>query len=113
VREVAGDVAETGIGVILRIKQDDTVAYPAHILAAYVLDAAGCGEDAVRIQWLKAGLHASREGQPERIAQALGDRARTPEDRAQLRQIVRVWTERAPRSRSLRRVLAALDALSS
>jgi hypothetical protein len=85
------------------------VAYPAHIAAAHLLETAGCGQDAVRIQWLKAGLHAAGDGQPEQIADALEARAASPDDLAELRRIVRTWTERAPRSVSLRRVLTALE----
>ena len=66
-REVSGKIAVTAIGAFARVKEADAVAYPAHVVAAYVLDGAGCGEDAVRIQWLKAGLHAAREGQPEHM----------------------------------------------
>src|SRR4029079_13319421 len=50
----AGDAA---IEAVLLVKQSHIVAYPAHVAAAYSLDAAGCGKDAVRLQWLKAGLH--------------------------------------------------------
>ena len=48
----------------------------------------------MRLQWLKAGLHASREGQPERVADALLSSATSPDDRAVLREIVRDWTAR-------------------
>lgn len=103
---VAGDVAIVGI---MRVKQHDAVAYPAHIVAAHTLDVAGCGKDAVRLQWLKAGLHASSDGQVERVASALVASASGPDDLTDLRRIVRTWTERAPQSASLRRVLAAID----
>jgi hypothetical protein len=112
-RETAGIVGDAAIGGILRVKQADPVAYPAHIAAGYALDVAGCGEDAVRIQWLKAGLHASRDGQPEYIARVLAARATDVNDWAQLRDIVRKWSVRAPRSRSLRRVRDAIDALDT
>jgi hypothetical protein len=97
----------------MQVKQADAVAYPAHIVAAHLLDGAGCGKDAVRLQWLKAGLHASRDGQPEQIAAALKARADGPDDLADLRRIVRTWTERASQSVSLRRVLSALEEPSS
>jgi hypothetical protein len=80
---------------------------------AYVLGGAGCGEDAVRIQWLKAALHASRAGQPEQIARALDARATDADDRAQLRGGVQVWTEREPWSIPMRRMRDALGALST
>ena len=69
---------------MVRVKQTDAIAYPGHIALAHALDAAGCGEDAVRIQWLKAGLHASRDGQPEQVASALEART-TPDEQADLR----------------------------
>ena len=103
---VAGDAA---LVTLIRIKQHDAIAYPAHIVAAHTLDVAGCGTDAVRLQWLKAGLHASHDRQIEYVASALVTSAEGPDDLADLRQVVRTWTERAPASLSLRRVLAALD----
>ena len=103
---VAGDAAFV---VLIQIKQSDLVAYPAHIVAAHTLDAAGCGKDAVRLQWLKAGLHASTDPQIQRIAASLVASAHDPVDLADLRLVVRNWSERAPESVALRRVLAALE----
>ena len=103
---MAGDAA---LVALIDVKQHDGVAYPAHIFAAHTLDIAGCGKDAVRLQWLKAGLHASTDGEIERIATALVENASDPDDLADLRRIVRSWTERAPESDSLRRVLSVLD----
>ena len=82
---------------------------PAHIVAAHTLSLAGCGTDAVRLQWLKAGLHASRPGQPEYIAAALRASADDQANLADLREVVRAWTERSSQSVSLRQVLSALD----
>ncbi|MGE3268677.1 MAG: hypothetical protein AB7P40_08020 [Chloroflexota bacterium] len=104
---IAGDYALAGL---VRLKQNDAVAYPLHIAAAYTLDTAGCREDAIRLQWLKAGLHASRAGQPEQVAEALAARADQPEELEELREIVRTWTQRASDNVPLRRVLEALDA---
>ena len=95
--------------MLIQIKQNDLVAYPAHVVAAHTLSAAGCGKDAVRLQWLKAGLHASSDGQIERIAASLVASTDDPGELADLRLVVRNWTERAPESVALRRVLAALD----
>jgi hypothetical protein len=106
-------VGAATISGVLWVKQSDEVAYPAHIVAAHVLDTAGCGTDAVRIQWLKAGLHASGAGWPERVATGLSDTATGPGDREELRQIVQVWIERLPRNSPMRRVQAALDAQST
>ena len=111
--EAAGRAGDAALVALIRVKQHDAVAYPAHIAAAHTLDVAGCGKDAVRLQWLKAGLHASSESQIERIASALVADASDADDLADLRHVVRTWTERAPLSDSLRRVLAALDARST
>ena len=109
-RAVASRAGDAALAGLIRIKQHDAVAYPAHIAAAHALDMAGCGKDAVRLQWLKAGLHASTHGQIEGVASALVAHASDADDLADLRRVVRTWAERAPLSDSLRRVLAALDA---
>jgi hypothetical protein len=111
--EAAGLVGAAVIGGILWVKQSDVVAYPAHVTAAHVLDVAGCGTDAVRIQWLKAGLHASGDGWPERVATGLGETASGPDDREEIRQIVRIWIDRLPRNTPMRQVQAAFDAQST
>jgi hypothetical protein len=109
---VVGVTGDAALRTVVRVKQDDRIAYPAHTVAAHTLNVAGCGKDAVRIQWLKAGLHASQDGQPERIARALEASSSDPADLADLRQVVRTWTERASQSVSLRQVLHALEARS-
>jgi hypothetical protein len=103
---VAGDVA---IVAIARVKQNDAIAYPAHIAAAHLLGASGCSKDAVRLQWLKAGIHASGDGQPEWIASTLKARATDADDLNDLRQVVRTWSDRAHDNVWLRRVRIALD----
>jgi len=113
IREVAGNAGDLAIGALIQVKQHDAVAYPAHIVAAHSLDVAGCGKDAVRLQWLKAGLHASDDEQIEYVARSLVAGARDQHDLADLRRVVRTWTQRAPMSDSLRQVLAALDATGS
>jgi hypothetical protein len=112
-REAVGIAGAAAISGLLWVKQSDEVAYPAHIVAAHVLGTAGCGTDAVRIQWLKAGLHASGAGWPERVATGLRETASGPDDREELRQIVQLWIERLPRNSPMRRVQAALDAPST
>ena len=107
--EQAGIVGDYALDTLVQVKQHDDVAYPLHIMAAYALDTAGCHEDAIRLQWLKAGLHASRAGQPEQVAEALVARARQPEELADLRRVVRTWTERAHDNDHLRDVLTALE----
>jgi hypothetical protein len=109
-REAIGKVGDTALVALIQVKQHDAVAYPAHMIAAQALDVAGCGKDAVRLQWLKAALHASTDGQIEGIADALVAHADDADDLADLRRVVSAWTERAPGSAPLRRVLAALDA---
>lgn len=108
-REAAGVAGDAALVAVIQVKQHDAVAYPEHVVAARTLDVAGCGRDAVRLQWLKASLHASSDDQIEHIASALVEHASGPHDLADLRRVVRTWTERAPESVSLRRVLAALD----
>lgn len=115
-REAAGLAGDVALVALIRVKQHDAVAYPAHavaypahMVAARTLDVAGCGRDVVRLQWLKAGLHASTDREIEGVAAALVQHAGDGDDLADLRRIVRTWTERATQSVSLRRVLAALD----
>lgn len=108
--EAVGIAGAATISGILWVKQSDVVAYPAHVMAAHALDVAGCGTDAVRIQWLKAGLHASGDGWPERVAVGLAETASGPEDREEIRQIVRIWMDRLPRNTPMRQVQAAFDA---
>lgn len=110
--EQAGIAGDYALAALVRFKQNDAVAFPLHIVTAHTLDTAGCREDAIRLQWLKAGLHASRQGQPEQVAVALVARANKPDELADLRRVVRTWTERAHDNEPLRRVLAALDARS-
>ena len=108
-RELSGRVGDTALVALIQVKQHDAVAYPAHIVAAHTLDLAGCRKDAVRLQWLKASLHASTDGQIHQVAAALVSDVSHPDELADLRQVVRTWTERAPESDALRRVLAVLD----
>ena len=110
--DVVGIVGDAALGAVVWVKQSDPIAYPGHIVLAYTIDAAGCGKDAVRLQWLKAGLHASREGQPEQVAEALTARATTPDDRADLQRVVQIWTDGSGNNRSMRRVQALIDAPS-
>jgi hypothetical protein len=107
--DLVGVAGDTVLVAMIRVKQNDAVAYPSHIVAAQLLSSAGCGKDAVRLQWLKAGLHASRDGQPERIATVLKSSASDPDDLTDLRQIVRTWSDRASDNAWLRRVRIALD----
>ena len=101
----------SAIGVLLRVKQHDAFAYPAHVAMAHGLDVAGCGEDAVRIQWLKAGLHAATDGQADRVARALAGSAQNRDDLVQMRRIVDYWADRVPQSVGIRRVQTAFDPL--
>jgi hypothetical protein len=107
--DVVGTAGDYALAAVVRVKQTDAIAYPGHIALAHALDAAGCGQDAVRIQWLKAGLHASRDGQPEQVASALEART-TPDEQADLRRLVRLWAESAPRNVPMYQVLLAVEA---
>jgi hypothetical protein len=106
---VVGAVGDAAIVSVARIKQNDAVAYPAHIVAAHWLSTAGCSKGAIRLQWLKAGLHASGPGQPEWIASTLKAGARDADDLNDLREVVRNWSDRAHDNVWLRRVRIALD----
>lgn len=44
------------------------------VAPAYTVDAAGCSKEAGRLQWLYVGLHASRAGRPEQVAEVLAAR---------------------------------------
>lgn len=110
--EQAGILGDAALGGLVWVKQSDIVAFPLHIVTAHALDTAGCREDAIRLQWLKAGIHASYPGQPEQVAGALVARANTPDELTDLRRVVRTWTERAWDNEPLRQVLAVLDARS-
>ena len=106
---VIGIAGNYALATVVWAKQTDAIAYPGHVGLAYALDTAGCSQDAVRLQWLKAGLHASRVGQPERVATALAARATTPDELADLRRVVRFWTEGSHNNVSMYQVLALID----
>jgi hypothetical protein len=86
-RDVVGMAGDAAIVALIEVKQNDLVAYPAHILAAYMLDLAGCGQDAVRLQWLKASLHAATDDQTRYIATALVASTTDPTELADLRRV--------------------------
>jgi hypothetical protein len=48
-----------GTGLLVRLKNQDAVAYPAHVALAQALAALHCSPYAVTVQWLKAGAHAA------------------------------------------------------
>lgn len=49
------------------VKENDAIAYPAHVLLGTVLQATGCTPAATAVQWLKAAAHART---PDEVAQA-------------------------------------------
>ncbi len=108
--EVVGIAGDRVLGAVVWVKQTDAIAYPGHVALAYAVDAAGCSKDAVRLQWLKAGLHASRDGQPEQVATALAGRATTPDELADLRRVVQIWTDGSGNNVAMRQVQTLLDA---
>ena len=61
--------------VIELVKERDAVAYPAHVVFATVLDAAGAAPTAVGLQWVKAAAHAHNQVQMQRVP--LGSRRRS------------------------------------
>jgi hypothetical protein len=109
---VVGIVGDYALGAVVWVKQADAIAYPGHVALAYAVDAAGCSKDAVRLQWLKAGLHATRDGQPEQVATALAARATTPDELADLRRVVQIWTDGSGNNVAMRQVQTLLDARS-
>ncbi|HCF99349.1 MAG TPA: hypothetical protein DEV93_02260 [Chloroflexi bacterium] len=48
-----------GTGRLVRLKNRDAVAYPAHVALAEALAHLGCSPYAIAVQWLKAGAHAT------------------------------------------------------
>jgi hypothetical protein len=46
------------LGTVLRLKQDDVVAFPAHVVASYAVEAGPCTPEARATQWRKAAKHA-------------------------------------------------------
>lgn len=56
-------------GDLVRLKQRDSIAYPAHVALAEALADLHCSPYAVAVQWLKAGAHATTPPQ-ERAVQA-------------------------------------------
>jgi hypothetical protein len=59
------------VSSMLNVKQRDAIAYPAHVAVARLLGRTTCGPDAVRTQWLKAGIHAQGERQVEVVVAGL------------------------------------------
>ena len=102
-------VLRSAIEALLRLKQNDEIAYRAHSGLADLLDFAACSTGALRVQWLKAALHAPEERAAEHVAAAL---RRTAEagggDTASLADEVDALAERESWSSGIRRVAAAL-----
>ncbi len=81
------------LDTVLRVKQSDPVAFPAHVLAGYALEAGGCPATSSADQWRKAAGHAwfdlaarvSADGLARTAGRSLGEQA----TRAQLDQYAR------------------------
>ena len=82
------------ISEVLRLKRNDAIVYPAHAWLARGVDAANCKVDAVRLQWLKAGIHAYGPDQVDEVARALDGTVRNDADRAVVQAAVRTTAER-------------------
>lgn len=52
-------VAFQGTVLLLRFKNQDGIAYPAHVAVAELLQYQRCSPYAIAVQWLKAGAHAT------------------------------------------------------
>jgi hypothetical protein len=92
----------------LVVKQNDHVAYRAHVGLANALEKAGCPGEAVRVQWLKAGLHAMDDGAAWHVAMELRRSAVSSRDEASLATSIDALTTREPWSAGIRRVSVAL-----
>jgi len=97
---------------VLEVKQADVVAFPAHMLLASALQAGGCDRAAVRVQWIKAALHASRPENAERAAQALASLTTPGEQAAVATEIGRAAAEN-PWSDGIRSVQLAYQRSTS
>jgi hypothetical protein len=60
-----------GTGLLVRLKNRDAVAYPAHVALAEALAALHCSPYAVAVQWLKAGAHATTPQQDDVVQSGL------------------------------------------
>lgn len=108
-KELPRSVGYVAITELLRFKRNDAVVYPAHVWLARGLGAANCQVDAVRLQWLKAGIHASGPEQVDAVARALDGTVQSDADRRVVEEAVRSTAERESWSAgaaSLRRKLA-------
>jgi hypothetical protein len=56
---------------LIRIKEQDDVAFPAHALLGAVFRVAGCNAAASGLQWLKAAAHARNPGEVEQSVAGL------------------------------------------
>jgi hypothetical protein len=79
---------------LLQFKRNDAIVYPAHVWLARAVDAAHCQADAVRQQWLKAGIHADGSEQVDEVARALEGTMQSAADRALVQAAVRATAER-------------------
>ena len=60
-----------GTGILVRLKNQDAIAYPAHVAMAEVLAHLGCSPYAIAVQWLKAGAHATTSQQDAAVQTGL------------------------------------------
>jgi hypothetical protein len=101
----AGHAALSGF---LALKQSDVLAYPIHSTLAQALEFTHCPRDAIWVQWIKAGIHATRQDQVLRVASALRERATSEDDISRLRDIVQGYVQREPWSQGIQQVQAAI-----
>jgi hypothetical protein len=105
-------VGHQAVLLVLWVKQSDLVAYPSHAMLARGLEVARCDRDAVRLQWIKAGVHAGQPAQAEEVAQVLRRSSESDAELARIRATVRGWAERESWSEGIRRVEGILSAES-
>jgi hypothetical protein len=87
-------VGYTLLTELLRFKRNDAIVYPAHVWLARGVTSANCKVDAVRLQWLKAGIHASEPEQVDEVALGLEATIHSEADRALVKAAVRSTAER-------------------
>lgn len=93
---------------LLELKRNDALVYPSHALLARGITVAGCSSEAVRLQWMKAGIHADNDARVEEVVQALRRTAPSEAERRALGESVRRFAEDESWSAPIGRVSAAL-----
>jgi hypothetical protein len=108
---VSGLLKRLGFGLVsltLQVKQSHAVAYPLHVTLATQLELARCPREAVWLQWIKAGIHATGQAQVEQVASALRRTLDGEQDRTRLNALVERFVQSEFWSSGIKQVQAAL-----